>query len=307
MKKVEIYQVDAFTTYLFGGNPAGVVIDANELTEEEMQKIAREMNCSETAFVLKTKDPKADLKVRFFTPTEEVDLCGHATIATFHVLVHEGKILLDCEEKTIYQETKAGILPVHLIATKDGKLDRVVMGQTLPKIIETSDDTSEIAELLGLESSDLRLNDLPLQIVSTGLPDMMVPIKDLETLKKASPDFSRLAKYQKEKGFISIHAFTFETEDLNNTVHTRDFAPSVGIDEEAATGTANGALAAYLVTNRAVPLDDEKIIIRVEQGYVMDRPSEIIAEIIHEKGDIKEVRVGGRGVIVIEGTIMIQE
>lgn len=303
MKKVEVYQVDAFTKEPFGGNPAGVVIEANELSHDEMQKISREMNCSETAFVLPATNSKADFKVRFFTPSDEVDLCGHATIATFHVLAQEGKIKLDCKEKLIFQETKAGILPVTLVVGNDGKLDRVVMGQTLPKIIETSNDISKIAELLGLEVSDLNLNDLPLQVVSTGLPDMMVPVKDLNTLKKANPNFSKLAKYQKEKGFVSIHAFTFETESPNNDVHTRDFAPSVDIDEEAATGTANGALAAYLVENKAIPLKEENIIIKIEQGYMMDRPSEIIAEISHDDSKVKNVKVGGSAVVVMKGTV----
>ena len=305
MKKVKVYQVDAFTSYPFGGNPAGVVTDAAGLTEEEMLKIAREMNCSETAFVLPAINPKADFRIRFFTPSEEVDLCGHATIAAFHVLAMEEKIKLDCKEKLIYQETKAGILPVNLVAGYNGKLDRVVMGQTLPKIIGTNKDIYKVAELLGLEISDLSLDGLPLQIVSTGLPDMMVPVKDLTTLKKVSPDFSSLAKYQREKGFISIHAFTFETEDSNNTVHTRDFAPSVGINEEAATGTANGALGAYLIINKAIPLKEEKVVIKVEQGYIMDRPSEIIVEILHNKGQVEEVKVGGSAVIIMEGTMLL--
>ncbi|MBW4828996.1 MAG: PhzF family phenazine biosynthesis protein [Clostridiaceae bacterium] len=304
MKCVEVYQVDAFTRQSFGGNPAGVVTEANGLSEEEMQNIAREMNCSETAFVLPATDSKADFKVRFFTPSEEVDLCGHATIATFHVLFEEGKIKLDSKEKLVFQETKAGILPVYLIASKDGKLDRVVMGQTLPEIIRTSDEVSEIADLLGLKASDLKLNNLPLQVVSTGLPDMMVPIKDLNTLKKASPDFGRLVRYQKEKGFVSIHAFTFETENPNNDIHTRDFAPSVEINEEAATGTANGALAAYLIENKAVSLKEEKIIMRIEQGHIMDRPSEIIAEILNDNGKVKDVKVGGSAVIVMKGKVM---
>lgn len=303
MKKVKIYQVDAFTKYSFGGNPAGVVTDASNLTEEEMQKIAREMNCSETAFVLPATNLKADFKVRFFTPSEEVDLCGHATIATFHVLFQEEKIKLDCKEKLVFQETKAGILPVYLIASSEGKLDRVVMGQRLPEIIETSNEISKIAQLLGLKTSDLELNNLPLQIVSTGLPDMMVPVKDLKTLKKANPDFIKLGKYQKEKGFVSIHAFTFETENPNNDIHTRDFAPSVEINEESATGTANGALASYLVENKEVSLKDNKIIMKIEQGYTMDRPSEIVAEIFHERGTVKEVKVGGSAVIIMEGTM----
>ena len=300
MKKVKIYQVDAFTTQSFGGNPAGVIIDATELTESEMQKIAKEMNCSETAFVLPSEDPAADFRVRFFTPLEEVDLCGHATIATFHVMVEEGRIKLNSNEVTLHQETKAGILPVQIKRKQAGSFE-IIMGQSLPQILETNNDTSKIAALIGLREADLKFNNLPMQIVSTGLPDLMVPVRDLASLKKASPDYVALANYQKEKGFISIHAFTFETINKANTLHARDFAPSVGINEEAATGTANGALGAYLVVNRALPLNDKKIITNVEQGYFMDRPSEILVEISHQDGAITDVKVGGSAVTVLEG------
>ena len=128
MKKIKIYQVDSFTTHLFGGNPAGVVTEATGLTPFEMQKIAREMNCSETAFVTSSQSCEADFNVRFFTPTEEVNLCGHATIATFFVLATEGKIKLSTPEVILYQETKAGILPVSIASDTTGKILRIVMG-----------------------------------------------------------------------------------------------------------------------------------------------------------------------------------
>lgn len=301
MKEVKIFQVDAFTTHSFGGNPAGVIIDATGLTGYEMQKIAKEMNCSETAFVLPPENPTADFKVRFFTPLEEVDLCGHATIATFHVLVEEGKIELNSNEVTFHQETKAGVLPIQIKRHTDGV--EIIMGQSLPQILETNNDTLKVAALMGLRDADLDFNDLPMQIVSTGLPDLMVPVRNLDSLKKASPDYVALANYQKEKGFVSIHAFTFETINKTNTLHTRDFAPSVGINEEAATGTANGALGAYLVVNKALPLNVQKILIKVEQGYFMDRPSEILVEISHQDGTITDVKVGGSAVTVLKGFI----
>jgi trans-2,3-dihydro-3-hydroxyanthranilate isomerase len=168
-------------------------------------------------------------------------------------------------------------------------------------VLGTNTDFHTVAELMGLAEADLLLNGLPMQIVSTGLPDLMVPVRDLPTLKKARPDFSRLAAYQKQQGFISIHAFTFETEDPGHTLHVRDFAPSVDINEEAATGTANGALGAYLVVNRALPLSAGKLVLQVEQGYAMGRPSEIVVEITHDNGVITDVKVGGRAVIIMEG------
>jgi trans-2,3-dihydro-3-hydroxyanthranilate isomerase len=306
MNQVKVYQIDSFTNDAFGGNPAGVVTDADNLSETEMQKIAREMNCSETAFIMSPTNPMSDFKIRFFTPSEEVDLCGHATIAAFYALASEGKINLPNKANVLYQETKAGVLPITLIRSDNGELDSVVMGQTPPRLMSTCDNIETVANLIGLETSDLNLNNLPLQIVSTGLPDMIVPVKDLSTLKKASPDFSRLAEYQRQKGFISIHAFTFETEDPSSTVHVRDFAPSVNINEEAATGTANGALGAYLVGNKAIQITEEKVFIRVEQGYVMNRPSKILVEILHYNGEVTEVAVGGSAIIIMEGILKWQ-
>lgn len=303
MKKVKIFQVDAFTQKAFGGNPAGVVPEADDLNEEEMQAIAAEINCSETAFVSKSEKSKADFHLRFFTPSEEVDLCGHATIAAFYVLAHEGRVRKENLETVVKQETKAGILPVHILWDKSGQIQRVVMEQTLPTLLSTQKDKSEVAKLMGLDESDLELNGLPMQIVSTGLPDLMVPIKNLDALKKATPDFEKLAHYQRKHNFISIHAFTFETENPENDVCVRDFAPSVQINEEAATGTANGALGAYLVINKALSLPKNPLILKIEQGNGMGRPSRIVVEISHEEGRVTLVKVGGSAVIVLEGFI----
>jgi trans-2,3-dihydro-3-hydroxyanthranilate isomerase len=303
MKKIKIFQVDAFTKVAFGGNPAGVVPNAGGLSEEEMQRIAREMNCSETAFVMESENPNADFRIRFFTPAEEVDLCGHATIAACHVLVHQGIIAASVGETVINQETRAGVLPVHIYCDDQHVVSSVVMGQRLPVFLETITDKNAVAALMGLDAADLELNGLPLQIVSTGLPDLMVPVKNLAALKAAAPNFEKMAQYQRDHDFISFHAFTFETENSGNDLSVRDFAPSVQIDEEAATGTANGALGAYLVCNRAFPHREtgNPLVLRIEQGVGMGRPSQIIVEIGHEGEIVTNVRVGGSAVIVLEG------
>lgn len=308
MKKIKVYRADAFTKVACGGNPAGVVPYADELTEEEMQAIAREMNCSETAFVLKSENPQADFHLRFFTPSEEVELCGHATIAAFHVLVHEGLIVpefiqpsVKARETVVKQETKAGILKVHILWSEKGEIEGVIMEQALPEILSTRNDRDIVAEILGLAVSDIELEGLPMQIVSTGLPDLMVPIKNLAALKAAAPNFKKLAEYQRAHGFISIHAFTFETENSENRVHVRDFAPSVHIDEESATGTANGALGAYLIINRAMGAVENPFMMKVEQGSEMGRPSQILLEIEHRGGLVSSVKVGGRAIILLEG------
>jgi len=208
-------------------------------------------------------------------------------------------------EAVVMQETRAGLLAVKIVKDGAGQVSRVVMDQKLPEILgafDGKDEIDELAGIMGLESSDLILRGLPVRIVSTGLPDLMIPVRDLKTLQKAAPDFQRMARFQKARGIISMHAFTFETVREGNDLHVRDFAPSVEIDEEAATGTANGALAAYLALNKAVLPDADGLIrLRIEQGHVMDRPSEIIAEAVLAGGAVTSVRVGGSAAIVLEG------
>ncbi len=318
--KIQYYQLDAFTETPFGGNPAGVVPLISKqgetgtfpnLTEGDMKKIAREINCSETAFIFPAEDPRATFKVRFFTPTEEVDLCGHATIATFWLLGTEGYIKLDTPEKIVTQETKAGVLPVALYTDTQKKLKNIMMAMAKPQFKPSPIIQAEIAEILGTTADNIKIPQNPAikpMIASTGLPDLLVPIKDLNTLEQLSPNMDRLASISREHGFISIHAFTFETVSPESTVHCRDFAPSVGINEESATGTASGALGAYLTAFGLIPTQAPTTTIICEQGHVMGRPSTIVVEIdidTTDKPSLKSVKVGGRAVKVMEGFLYL--
>ena len=166
---IKVYTLNAFTDDVSGGNPAGVVLDADNLTEKQMQGIAKKVGFSETAFVMSSDS--ADFRVRFFTPSDEVDLCGHATIATFKLLLLKGRIATGVYK----QETLAGILSVEALA--DGS---ILMEQSIPEYYEII-EPSEIAKSLGLLVSELS-EDYPVQVVSTGLKDIMVPVKSLEAL-----------------------------------------------------------------------------------------------------------------------------
>ncbi|MFQ6050283.1 MAG: PhzF family phenazine biosynthesis protein [Candidatus Hydrothermarchaeota archaeon] len=301
MKKIKIKQVDAFTRYPFGGNPAGVVIDAKDLNEYDMQNIAKEMNLSETAFVFDPDDPKADFKVRFFTPKNEVDLCGHATIATFHALVEEGKIELEGFKVILKQETRAGVLPVE-ISLKKGMIN-IMMTQTIPKFRDANVERKEVAQALRIEEKYIS-EDPPMEIVSTGLWHLIVPIKNLKALEKVDPDFSKLSKINNELGAETTHLFTFETLNPDSTVHTRDFAPLVGVNEDPATGTGNGALGAYLAKHRLIEIKEPVTEIIAEQGFEIKRPSEIFVEINTENEEIRDVKVGGFAVTVLNGEII---
>lgn len=292
-----IYQVDAFTNKPFGGNPAGVVPDAKNLSEKDMKKIANEMNLSETAFVKKIDEES--FEVRFFTPKCEVDLCGHATIATFYVLGKKGYIRHEGRGKvTITQKTKAGLLPVELYFKNDEIL-KVLMHQGKPKAFGKVKEIEEISKILGICKEQIGINnfDLAPEIISTGLKDIIVPVRDEETLKSLKIDFNKMEHYCINKDTVGMHVFTLD--DLNeDTVHCRNFAPSLGIYEEAATGTANGALIYYMKRNNMLKSNS----ILANQGIYMNRPSEILCEIDEtEKDNI--IKVGGKAVIIMEGVI----
>lgn len=297
--EINIYQVDAFSEKSFGGNPAGVVPNARFLTESQMQNIANEMNLSETAFVIPLD--KDLFRVRFFTSVCEVDLCGHATIATFYTLAKMRYIeSIYNGTKTVYQETKAGKLSVEIIF-KNGDVDKVYMEQTTPKDIGIIKDIDELLKAMNLNIEDIGvLNEKVYpEIISTGLPDIILPIKEKEKLDNLDIDMKELARISKSLGVIGVHAF--HLPELNSkVVYTRNFAPLVGIDEEAATGTSNGALI-YFLKNKKFTSEDNIISF---QGESMNRPSRIDCNI--EKKDGKYiVKVGGKSKIIINGIMFI--
>ncbi|ABR50856.1 phenazine biosynthesis protein PhzF family [Alkaliphilus metalliredigens QYMF] len=297
-----VYQADAFTNKRFGGNPAAVVPNAKGLEEITMQQIAKEMNLSETAFVFPMDERGDQYEVRFFTPQKEVALCGHATVATFHVLYEKGYIKRQSRPTILKQRTKAGLLKVYLDVSQ-GKLQKVMMEQALPEIINHEFNQVELCNILGIKVADMGINEIKVkpQIISTGLRDIIVPIKSLEVLKKMKIDMEKLSQYSKKVGVVGLHAFTLETMDKRNTAHCRNFAPAVGINEESATGTANGALAVFLAANEIISIKEEKNLI-FEQGYFMDRPSTIHCTIKRDQ-DNYSVNVGGQAVIVLEGVL----
>ncbi len=241
MKKYRIYQVDSFTRSRFHGNPAGVVPNADGLSEEQMQRIARELNNSETAFLFESNSPEYDVEVRFFTPTTEVPICGHATIAAHYVRALEKK----AETERVIQKTKAGILPVDVV-----KADHdysIIMTQGKPEVSEDlgSAIRSEIAEALQISVTDL-CKEYPIAIASTGHSKVMVPICSNELLHNVKPDIQKLIRISEKIGCNGFYVFTLNpTEEI--LIHGRMFAPAIGIAEDPVTGNANGPLGAYLV------------------------------------------------------------
>jgi len=273
---ITVELVKAFSKEGKGGNPAGVVFNANVLSDANMQDTAERVGYSETAFVLPSE--KADYQVRFFTPNAEVDLCGHATIATFSSMLLNGMI----KPGQISQETKAGVLKLDL------KEDNtVIMQQAKPEFFEKP-DSEEILRSLGL-SLDAKHESLPIQIVSTGLRDLFVPLRSKAYLEGIKADFARIREISKKLDVTGYHVFVLDAPE-GYTAACRNFAPLYDIPEESATGTSSGALAAYLWTHEAVKTPLMKFV----QGVEMGSPSEIQAELKIIDAQIDEVWVGGK-------------
>lgn len=294
--QINIFQVDAFTDKSFKGNPAGVVPDSRLLTEEEMQKVAKEMNLSETAFVSPINDELYE--VRFFTPISEVDLCGHATIASFYLLAKKGYIKsIQSGIKTVYQDTKAGRLAVYLNYV-NGKIDRVYMEQVTPNNLVKFKDIDKLIKAVGIEKEDIGIGEeiVDPEIISTGLPDIILPIRKKEVLDNLKIDMDLLTKLSQDNDVVGLHAFHLPEKD-SDVVYTRNFAPLLGINEESATGTSNGALIYFLKKNGFMKNND----ILAYQGESMDRLSEIYCNI----DDNSRVYVGGRAKIMIDGVMCI--
>jgi PhzF family phenazine biosynthesis protein len=288
--KVKAYTLNSFAKCIEGGNPAGVVLNADDLSEDSMKKIAGIIGFSETAFVMKSG--LADFKVRFFTPNEEVDICGHATIGTFSTLLSKRLI----KPGKYFQETKAGILSVEL--KEDSS---IMMNQNAPSYHQTI-SKEEIADSLNITINEM-IEELPVQIVSTGLRDILIPIKNIDMVNAIKPNFEKVSEISSKYNTIGYHIFALESLNDSNA-YCRNFAPLYGIPEESATGTSNGALACYLFKYDKIKSDNANHII-IEQGYSMEKPSEIIVALRTEGEDVIEVKVGGKALNLSEIEVQI--
>ena len=285
---------------MFGGNPLAVFLDGRGLSETEMQTLAREMNLSETTFILPPDDPANDFRVRIFTPGRELPMAGHPTIGTAFVLAREKMLPGGGETLTIRLEEKVGLIPVRL-EMKDGVPDKIWMTQPQPTFGPVFPNAAAVAEMLGIDPADIR-NDLPIEVVSCGMPFLFVPVRDLATMRRLSfnRDLSRRALESLEVSEVFV--FALEVENAGSTVHSRMFAPELGVPEDPATGGASGPLGSYLVRYGVVSAQPKASIVS-EQGIEMGRPSFIHIEITQESNEITEVKVGGQTVFFGGGEI----
>ncbi len=302
-KSYTLYQVDSFTKELFKGNPAGVVTNADGLTDDQMQMIAREMNNSETAFIFSSDEDDHKIRIRFFTPKTEIPTCGHATIAAHYVRAIENN-LPSC---TIKHKIGIGVLPVDIVRYGNdlptGQADyKIFMTQGKPEFISTllSERQDEIISALDLNRSELN-RKCPMQIVSTGHSKVMVGINNKKVLNSIKPDFSRLADISRKIKCNGFFVFTLDSDDTEILTHGRMFAPAIGINEDPVTGNAIGPLGAYLVKLKLVNFENVKFKFKAKQGEAIDRPGIVEVEVnVDDNGEPVLVKIGGVATIVFK-------
>ena len=295
MTTYSLYQVDAFTTRPLGGNPCAVVFDCADLDDATMLAIAKEMNLSETSFVWRLDDGR--FRARYFTPAEEIPLAGHPTIATMYALVDSGRLQLDSDYLRLPLVLRDGPVDVEISAS-DGAVERVVMSQRKPEFLSTY-DPRDVLPAFGLEVSDL-VPGAVIQTVSTGTPQLMILLKDLESLRKATLDIPRYAALRNTGDFFSPHLFCLQGVEKGATF-ARDFGLPPDTLEDPFTGSATGGMAAYLWHYGWI----ESPTFIAEQGHWMNRPGRAYVEVIGPREDIETVKVGGAAVTVFKGELTI--
>ena len=285
-KNINIFQIDAFSDKAFGGNPAGVTF-GDGLTKEEMQLIAKEMNLAETAFL--SKSDKADYNLRWFTPKMEVELCGHATIASLHFLSENNLIKNNPEIKF---DTLSGILKCR------AENNRYYMQIPIYKINEYPGNRDEILNALTIDKCDV-FDSIPFLLLENDY--LYIYIKKLSALKKLKPNFKDLLKLSKENKFGGAAVFTKETVEDGNFAHLRFFAPYYGIDEDPVTGSANGPLMLVLNYLGFVKFGNDDVNLTFEQGDIIGRRGRIGVSFSPVK---KELYISGKAVTIIKGDMI---
>lgn len=287
-----------------------------------MLAIAGEMNLSETTFVMSASSSEAPFRIRFFTPSEEVRMSGHAMIAACYTLLEDGRIPVEDGVTKVLFETMTGIiqLDIHFArgaaprtvskdstvltinGTEAGVLEKIMLHQTVKKHRPSSVTARDIAKILGLDVGEILRTGLPLEIISTSLEQLMIPVERKESIRDMNPDLIELALSNKASGIHSSHVFAVDTYTADCTAYMRHFAPALGIWEDPASGTAAGGLASYLLRHGVVTSGN----MIIEQGKETDRLARIFVDVIDTEDPLGEMRIGGIAVTSITRSIEIE-
>ncbi|MGA9293307.1 MAG: PhzF family isomerase [Ignavibacteriaceae bacterium] len=300
MKRLITYQIDSFTKEKFKGNPAGVVVNADGLSDIQMQLIARELNNSETAFLFAKDSDDCDGVIRYFTPKTEVPTCGHATIAAMYAKALEEN-LKSCVLNT---KTKIGILLFEII--KQDNDYQVIMTQGSFELSPDLDDnvTRMILTSLGLNKSDLD-DRCPVQIASTGHSKVMIGIKSRDKLNNLKPDFQKLSELSALIKCNGYFVFTFDSNNKDILTYGRMFAPAIGINEDPVTGNANGPLGGYLIQNNIIEHDGKYFEFNGGQGETINRFGIINVRVKIYNGKPVLIQIKGDAVVIFRTELII--
>jgi trans-2,3-dihydro-3-hydroxyanthranilate isomerase len=288
-------QVDAFTNYPLGGNPCAILFDTDDMDDQTMLAIAKEMNLSETSFVRRSN--VADFGARYFTPAEEIPLAGHPTIATTFALVETGRLALSGDYTTFRLELPVGPIPIEIYA-RAGQIERIVMTQQKPQFLATY-PPEEVLPVFGLSPDDAL--PYPIQTVSTGAPQLMVPLRSLEALQKIELNIAAYKELRAGADFFSPHLFCPQGITDAGQTFARHFGVPPDTIEDPFTGSATGGMAAYLWHYNLI--EESKFI--AEQGHWLNRPGQATVEIIGPRDDITTVKVGGNAAPIIRGELSL--
>ncbi len=295
-------QLDVFTGHVFGGNQLAVFPDARGLTTQTMQAVAKEMNFSETTFVVPAERPDTDVRLRIFTPEAELPMAGHPTIGTTFALALDGAIPRGAGRFVF--GLGVGPTPVAL-SWREASLSFAWMTQLLPVFHNPLPDRALAAAALGLDEAEISAH-LPVQVVSCGVPYVLVPVTTRQAVDRAvlnRPAYDGLMS-RASAGMTGLFFFSRQTGPDSATAYSRMFAPDLGVSEDAATGSASGPLGCYLVRHQVVGPEQAGAMLSL-QGVKMGRPSHVHISIGVENGEIRSVQVGGEAVLAGEGTLYI--
>jgi trans-2,3-dihydro-3-hydroxyanthranilate isomerase len=303
LRNYRYLHLDVFTDQLFGGNQLAVFLDGRGLDTGEMQAIAKEMNFSETTFVLPPEDATTNVRMRIFTPAEELPVAGHPTIGSTFALARTGVIPAGC--KRFVFSLGIGPTPVSL-TWKDGALSFAWMTQGNPSFGEVVSDRAGAASALGLSAAAVTSTGLPVQVVSCGVPFLFVPLATRRAVDSVALDRGALASFFQSSRIDAHGIFVFSPERGRDkaSAYSRMFAPDLGVAEDPATGIASGPLGCYLVRHKVVSPDRADAMLSL-QGVKMGRPSHVHISIDVNGREITGVRVGGEAVVAGEGTLYV--
>ncbi len=318
MPDLTIKQVDAFTTEPFSGNPAGVIADADGLTSQDMLMIAGEMNLAETAFITMPSSPDAMFRIKYFTPMKEVDLSGHATIASCYALIEDKRIPVKNGITTIDFETNTGKIEINIhfsldekpetdgnflmIDSVDGKgiLRKIMMRQIISDYRPSTVPLELLTEILGIDRGEILGTGLDIEVISTGFDQLMIPVQRKETILNLNPDLIKLGLMNKKYDIDTNHIYSLDTFSEDCITYSRHFAPAVGMWEDPATGTAAAGLGTYLLRN-GIATSGSMV---MEQGKELDSLAKILVEVSNLDGS---VQIGGLAITSITRTLHVED